>query len=116
ASKSLQTPDETREFDHGMIELVTAGENNAARATLRPGWRWSEHVRPIVGGDSCQVHHTGYCLAGRLGIRMEDGTELVIGAGEVYDIPPGHDGWVVGDESCVMIDWSPAGKDYAEPH
>lgn len=115
ASKNLQSPDETREFDHGLLEIGTAGGTSVARATLRPGWRWSEHVRPIVGGDSCQVHHTGYCLSGRLGIRTDDGTELVIGPGEVYDIPPGHDGWVEGDESVVMIDWSPAGEDYAKP-
>ena len=68
---------------------------------FEPGWRWSEHIKPLVGTESCQTHHLGYLISGRIGARMEDGTEMEFGPGDVYEIPPGHDGWVIGDEPTV---------------
>jgi class 3 adenylate cyclase len=83
---------------------VELGELTLGRTTSEPGWRWSEHVRPRVGGDWCQVRHVGVVLSGRLGILFPDGTEIVYGPDDIFEIPPGHDGYTVGDEPCVQID------------
>jgi quercetin dioxygenase-like cupin family protein len=99
--KSLDSPDETRTFENGKVDVTTLGEFNASRFMLEPGWRWSENVKPIAGTDSCQVLHTGYQVSGRLHVRLNDGTEEEVGPGEAYVIPPGHDAWVVGDEPVV---------------
>lgn len=106
--------DETREFPKGKVEVSTVASTMVGRATFQPGWRWSECVKPIAGTDSCQVPHKGYCVSGRIHIKMDDGTEFEVGEGDAYDIPQGHDGWTVGDEPCVMVDFSPAMKDYAK--
>lgn len=112
ASKNLNTPDEVRSFDHGEMAVVTVAGVSVGRAVFEPGWRWSVDVRPLAGTTSCRVAHTGYVLAGRICVRMDDGTEAVAGPGDVFVIAPGHDGWVVGDEPCVMLDWS-GSADYA---
>ncbi len=104
--KSLESPDETRTFEKGKVEVTTLGEFNASRFRLEPGWRWSQNVKPLAGTDSCQVLHTGYQISGRLHVRLEDGTEEEVGPGEAYVIPPGHDAWVVGDEPAVSVDMS----------
>jgi quercetin dioxygenase-like cupin family protein len=101
--KSLDQPDETRTFENGKAEVVTLGDFTASRLVFEPGWRWSENVKPIAGTDSCQVLHTGYQVSGRLHVRMDDGTEEEFGPGDAYVIPPGHDGWVVGDEPVVSV-------------
>ena len=111
--KNLNSPDETRSFDHGKMEVVELGNVTVGRATFEPGWRWSEHVKPIAGTDSCQVPHVGYIISGRLGIAMDDGTEQEFGPDEAFVIPPGHDGWVVGDEPCIALDFAGA-DEYAK--
>lgn len=113
--KSLNSPDEVRkiEADMGQIELVNVDGGTVGRATFQPGWRWSEHVKPIAGTDSCQVAHVGYQVSGRMGVRLDDGEEQEFGPGDYVSIPPGHDGWVIGDEPAVMIDWQGM-TDYAK--
>ncbi len=114
--KSFDSPDETRPFEgKGQAEIVTIAGQTVGRATFEPGWRWSECVKPVVGTDSCQAHHVGACQSGRLTVRHEDGTEVEIGPGDAYEIQPGHDAWVVGDEPWVTIDFSQAMADYAKP-
>lgn len=103
---------DVRTFPRGEMRVVDIGATIVGRAVFEPGWRWSEHVRPSAGTSSCRVRHVGCVLAGRLGIRMDDGTEAVAGPGDVFVVPAGHDGWVVGDEPCVMLDWA-GGKEYA---
>ena len=113
--KRFDNPDETRRFEgKGQVELVAIGEGVVGRATFEPGWKWSEHVKPLAGTDSCQAAHVGWVISGRQVIRMDDGTELEIGAGDVVSIPAGHDGWTVGDEPCVVIDFAGM-ADYAKP-
>src|SRR6266536_3374984 len=97
-TKSLDSPDEARPFEKGRAEIVTLGGMTVGRAVLEPGWRWSQHVKPIVGTESCQVAHTGYVVSGRLKVVMDDGSEGEAGAGDAYVIPPGHDAWTLGDE------------------
>jgi class 3 adenylate cyclase len=104
--KSLDAPDEVVHFDRGRAELLQIGEWTVGRTIHDPHWRWSDHVKPIVGTDWCMAHHMGYMLSGRLRVRMADGTESEIGPGEVYDLPPGHDAWTVGDEAAVSFDFS----------
>lgn len=111
--KSLATPDETRVFPHGRSEIVDLGGLKVAKLVLEPGWRWSEHVRPIAGTASCQATHHGYVLSGRLGVRMDDGAEALYEPGDAYVIEPGHDGWTVGDDTVVVLEFSSAG-DYAK--
>jgi mannose-6-phosphate isomerase-like protein (cupin superfamily) len=111
--KSLDQPDETRTIEKGKVEVVELDAGTVLRTTFEPGWRWSECVKPVVGGDSCQVHHFGYAVSGRLHVQMNDGEELEFSAGDAVNIPPGHDGWVVGDEPYVGIDVM--GADFAKP-
>jgi mannose-6-phosphate isomerase-like protein (cupin superfamily) len=111
--KALDQPDETRPIEKGKIEVVEFDVGAVMRATFEPGWRWSECVKPVVGGDSCQVDHFGYCISGRLHVRMNDGEELEIGPGDASRIPPGHDAWVVGDEPYVGVDFT-GGAEYAK--
>jgi quercetin dioxygenase-like cupin family protein len=81
---------------------------------FQPGWRWSEDVKPIAGTQSCQAPHAIYVISGRMGIRMDDGTEGEIGPGDIAMIEPGHDAWVVGDEACVGVDFGGYAS-YAKP-
>ena len=110
-SKNLESPDEVRSFEKGRMDVVNLGEDVVAgRAVFEPGWRWSEHVKPVAGTDSCQVPHVGYVISGRLVVRMDDGSEQEIGPGDAVAIPPGHDAWTVGDEACTMLDFSGADR------
>ena len=103
-NKSHDTPDETRSPSKARVDIVRLDGFSIARLTLLPGWRWSESIKPLVGTDSCQISHVGYAVSGTLAVRMTDGAERVIRAGESYTIPPGHDAWVVGDETTVVIE------------
>jgi class 3 adenylate cyclase len=113
--KSFRNPDETRPFEKGRAEIVTLGDLTVARTILEPGWKWSEHVRPLAGTASCQVHHLGFVVRGRTRIVLDDGTSREFGPGDVYNIPPGHDAWVVGDETLESFDWAGAMGTFAKP-
>ncbi len=106
--KNFDTPDEVREFPKGHAEIVKVGGGEVSRMVLEPGWRWSEHVKPVAGTDLCEAPHFQYVISGRVGVRMENGTELEVGPGDVNVLPPGHDAWVIGDETAVAIDWGGA--------
>jgi hypothetical protein len=115
-SKSFDSPDETRTPDKTKMDVVDLEGVKAARLTAQPGWRWSECIKPVVGGDSCQVRHVGTVAAGQIHVAHEDGTELDIGAGDAYVIEPGHDAWVVGDVPFVSYEFeSKAAETYARP-
>ena len=102
---SFMSPDETRDFPNGHAEIVKVGGAEIGRLVFEPGWRWSNDVRPIAGTESCEAPHFQYHVAGRLAIRMDDGTELIAEPGDVTSLPSGHDAWVVGDEAVVVVDW-----------
>lgn len=106
--KSFITPDKVRAFLNGRIDVVTLGEMAIGRFVFRPGWRWSKDVAPIVGTRSCQHRHVGYTISGTLEVRMDDGTSLVIGPDDAYEIPPGHDAWVVGDVPWDSVEFTSA--------
>jgi class 3 adenylate cyclase/mannose-6-phosphate isomerase-like protein (cupin superfamily) len=104
--RSLRDAAETREFPGVVDQVVELGDVTVTRQVLEPGWRWSTHVRPHVGTEWCQARHVGIVLSGRLGIRLEDGTAFELGPDDVYEIPPGHDGYVIGHESMVALEWA----------
>jgi len=97
--------DDIRTIPNGRIEVVELGDRVIGRMTYEPGWRWSVDIKPIVVTQSCQFHHLGVTTSGRLRVQMQDGVELEIGPGDVFEIPPGHDAWVVGDEPWVSVDF-----------
>ena len=103
--KSLNSPEEVRKFEKGKVELVSIAGATIGRATFDPGWKWSTCVKPIAKTDSCQAAHFGYQISGTLATRMDDGTEKSSRAGDVLNIPPGHDAWVIGTEPVVVIDF-----------
>ena len=113
-AKSHDTPDEARTPPKTRVEVVRLEGFTIARLTMEPGWRWSECVKPVVGTESCQASHVGYAVAGRITVRLDDGTERTVGAGHSYTIPPGHDAWVEGDEPFVGIEVASA-EQYARP-
>jgi mannose-6-phosphate isomerase-like protein (cupin superfamily) len=111
--KSLDSPEETRTFDNGRVDLADLAGQKAGRYTLQPGWKWSEAVKPIAKTDSCQVHHVGYVVSGTLHVVHQDGTEIDVRAGDLYEVEPGHDAWVVADEPWIAVEFATL-KDYAK--
>jgi class 3 adenylate cyclase len=103
--RRFSEPSDVRRMPRGQIDVVELDDTVVGRMTYEPGWRWSVDVRPIAGTETCQYHHLGVTLSGRVRAQMPDGTELEIGPGDVFEIPPGHDAWVVGDEPWVSVDF-----------
>jgi class 3 adenylate cyclase len=102
--KNLRSPDDVFTA-HGIDERsVQMGEQTIGRATIQPGWRWSVDLQPLVGTPRCMVRHIGLALRGRFHVLMEDGSEVEVGPDDVFDIPPGHDAWVVGDEPWETVE------------
>ncbi|MFH8616115.1 cupin domain-containing protein [Streptomyces sp. NPDC017979] len=114
--RNFAAADETRPFeaDKGKLDVLNTAGGPVGRAVFETGWRWSEHVKPLAGTDSCQSAHTGYVVSGRMKVVMDDGESAEAGPGDFVEIPSGHDAWVEGDEPCVVIDWTGYG-DYAKP-
>jgi len=101
--KRFDASDETRIFEKGKFELVKIQGMTIGRATYEPGWKWSQHVGPVVGTVSCEAEHVGLVLKGRAKVKMDDGTEIELTPGDLFYVAPGHDSWVVGDEPYVSI-------------
>lgn len=103
--KNFNTPEETRVFPKGKMEVLNMGGSPVVRSTFEPGWRWSESIKLTAKTDSCQVYHLFSVVSGKIGVRMDDGSSVEFGPGDVGVIPPGHNGWVVGDKPCVLLDF-----------
>lgn len=112
--KSHDSPDEVRSPDKTRVEVVQFERYTIGRFRFQPGWRWSECIKPVVKTDQCQLSHVGHAVSGRIKVRMSNGTEKTISAGESYTIPPGHDAWVEGDQPFVGIEVMSADV-YAKP-
>ena len=106
--KTFATPDEVRAFPNGRAEVVTLNESVVGRAVYEPGWRWSTSMAAIAGTARCQLHHLGYSISGVMRVATEDGQTIDIPPASVYEIPPGHDAWVVGDDPWVTVEWTSA--------
>jgi class 3 adenylate cyclase len=104
-SKNLRQPDETTHYERIVQDIVELGDLTVGRVVHQPGWRWRTDMQPMVGGEWCQARHVGVVIDGRLEVELADGTTFVLEPDDVFDIPPGHDGRVLGDEELVMIEW-----------
>ena len=107
-AKNFRRPEQVRRFPNGRIETVSHHETTVGRITAEPGWRWSRDVRPIAQTHSCQIHHLGVVLRGRLRVETDAGEVCEFEVDDVYDIPPGHDATVVGDETFEAIEFASA--------
>ena len=103
--RRFEDADERREFSGGVVDVLSIGPLTFGLETLHPGWRWSKDVRPIAGTDRCEFHHVGYQISGRCAAEDRDGTVTEIGPGDLFDMPPGHDAWVIGDEPGISVDF-----------
>lgn len=103
--RSFEKPDKTTSPPKVKVDVVKVSDLTLTRTTYMPGWKWSNDMKPIVGGDSCQKHHLFYCLSGHMAGKLDGGRQWEFGPGDVIDIPPGHDGWVVGKEPAVVLDY-----------
>lgn len=93
--------------DKGRSEVVTIDDVMVVRSILEPGWSWLEHIKPTVERlENCPLHHHEYVVAGRIRYETVDGGSVEAGAGTYLEIEPGHLASVVGDETCVVIDWA----------
>lgn len=104
--KNLGKPDDVMTMEKGRIEIIRIAGGGVGRLTLDPGWSWSKHEKPLVNTEWCEVPHFLAITQGTLHIKMRDGEEFDLSTGDVCALPAGHDGWVVGDQSVVGIDWS----------
>jgi hypothetical protein len=107
AKKKFDNPDHTMDMAHGQAFIVHVGEDEeVVRSELQPGWNWDEDLEPWAeGAKSCPLTHREYVVAGKIRYLMDDGTEEFGEPGDFLFIEPGHRAWVVGDETCVLIDW-----------
>ena len=102
-------------FPNGHERILELYGSPVGLATFEPGWRWTNDIRPLVGADRCSRLHLGYALSGRLHVVYDDGSTLDVAAGDAFEIPPGHDAWVVGDEAVVLVDWGQSVHKFAKP-
>lgn len=112
--KRFTTPDELRRFPRGQASLLKLGTDVVGLATFEPGWKWSKDVMPLAGTRSCEASHNCYLLSGRMHVQMDDGETVEASAGDFIAVPPGHDAWVVGDETCRVVDFTGM-EHYAQP-
>ncbi|MGR3591615.1 MAG: cupin domain-containing protein [Limimaricola soesokkakensis] len=109
--RRFETPDDALDMkEHGGINIVRMrGGATGMHAIFEPGWTWEKDEKPLLGSpDSCPMHHTGYCISGRLVVRMLDtGVETPIATGDFFEIPPGHDAYVEGSERVELILFEP---------
>lgn len=112
--KRLDHADEVRQYPGGQTEIFELDDFVIGRMVMHAGWRWKKDVKPIAETDACMYHHLGFVVSGTLHVVMADGTEDDLGPQEMFEIPPGHDAWVVGDDSWIAIDFRGA-RSYARP-
>lgn len=108
--KSHNSPDEVRRPEKTVVENVTVGDYTIGRLTFEPGWSWADCIKPLAQTESCQLNHVGYCVAGTLEVETTDGKKISISKGDSYTIPPGHNAWVVGDETYSAIEFVSAAE------
>src|SRR5687767_12181984 len=103
--KNFASPDDQMRFDgHGQIDILKMSDGTMGmRAVFEPGWKWSVHEKPLVGTETCELPHTGVCMSGQIVVHMDSGDEFTLGPGDFFEIPSGHDAWVVGDRACELV-------------
>jgi quercetin dioxygenase-like cupin family protein len=104
-NRAFGNGDEVTTVPRGRIEVMDIAGRRVGRVTYEPGWRWQTHMKPVIGGEACPLRHVGVTISGHLHVRTNDGREVDLRPGEVFVIEPNHEGWVVGDEPWVSIDF-----------
>ena len=104
--RDLGEPEAVIRYPLGATYQVRLAGTVVSHHVLQPGWSWEAHAQSQVGTASCELYHRGVVLSGRMGVRTDEGEEVVIGPNQVFDLPPGHLTWVEGDEELVMVDWA----------
>lgn len=107
-SDPLQAPmkgAEHREIGGVQLDVASAGNCRVKRVIYPAGFRWSKNMKPLVGTDLCMHAHVGFLARGEIHMEFADGCVLEYRAPQVVSIEPGHDGWVVGDEPVVLIEF-----------
>ena len=105
--KNFDSPDKTQAPPFSKVDTIIMGDMTLMKYLFQPGWRWSKDVKPLAGTSSCQMHHFGVYVSGRMKVKADNGEEIEFGPGDVADIPPGHDGWVVGNEPVIFYSFAP---------
>ena len=112
AAKSVSNPDTVKTPEKTHSATVDLGAASATKLVLQPGWKWSECVKPLVGGHSCQATHIGVVIQGSMTVAHDDGSEITVNAGDAYTFAPGHDGWVNGEEAFIGFEITMTAKDF----
>lgn len=101
---------ERKEVAGVQLDIGPAGAARVKRMIYPPGFRWSVHMKPVVGTEFCMHAHVGFLAHGRIHIEYPDGCVVEHRAPQVVSIEPGHDGWVVGTEPAVLIEFDFEGE------
>ena len=109
-AKPFASPDDTRTMPRTQFATVVLDDATVGHCRFEPGWRWSVDVAPLMGATSCPIRHLGYSMSGSVRVTMDDGRTLDIGPDTVFDVPPGHDKWVLGDQPWETIEWGGSGR------
>ena len=96
---------ESRDVGHVKLDVVRAGNARVKRMIYPPGFRWSKDMKPVVGSALCMHGHVGFLAHGEIHIEYADGCVVEFAAPAVVSIEPGHDGWVVGNQPAVLIEF-----------
>src|SRR3990172_10250857 len=113
-SRVVTVGEESGSFPQGRVEIFDLGDLVVGRSVFDPGWRWSVDVKPNAGTELCEYHHLGVVISGLLHVVMASGAEVDIGPGAAFEMPPGHDAWVVGDEPWISLDFAGM-RSYGQP-
>jgi len=96
---------QTREVGGLQVDVVRVGKGRVKRVVYPPGFRWSTHIKPVIGGELCMHAHAGFLARGSIHVQYADGCILEFTAPQVLAVEPGHDGWVIGQESAIVIEF-----------
>ena len=104
--KNFNDADETRQpTDNVKLDFVNLGSVKVAKMVAQPGWKWSEHIKPIVGTETCENSHIGVLISGSMIVADENGNEVKVNSGDAYYIGPSHDGWVLGNDPVIAYEF-----------
>lgn len=110
-TRRFDTPDQRLDMkERGGISIIKMTDGSVGmHAIFEPGWTWEADEKPLLGlPDACPMRHTGYCISGKLVVRMIDtGVETRLSRGDFFEIPPGHDAYVDGAERVELILFAP---------
>ena len=97
--------DEHREVGGVLVDVVRAGTVRVKRMIYPPGFNWATHLSGVVGSKLCMHAHVGFMARGQINVRFSDGCVVEYKAPQFVKVEPGHEGWVVGDEPAVLIEF-----------